>query len=111
MFSTYTTRRLFLKTILATAAAGALPVSFLAQAADLPKLAEDDPSAKALGYLANAAKLDSSKEAAFKKGSTCAGCALYQAAQEKGGFAPCAAFPGKTVSKSGWCRAWAAKPA
>lgn len=111
MSSTHPTRRQFLSAILSTAAVTALPMSFSARAAELPKLAADDPTAKALGYLASAAKLDSTKEPAFKKGSTCANCTLYQTAQEQGGFAPCAAFPGKVVSKGGWCRVWAAKPA
>jgi len=105
-----TNRRRFLKSVMAAAAVALLPAP-PALAADAVKLAEDDPTAKALGYVASAAKLDASKEAAFKKGSTCANCMLYQVAQEKAGFAPCAAFPGKTVSKAGWCRAWAAKPA
>ena len=102
-------RRQFLTGLLATAAAGLLPSSVLAADAGLPNLAEDDPAAKSLGYVASAPK--AAKDPAYKKDSTCAGCVLYQAAQEKGGFAPCAAFPGKAVSKAGWCRAWAAKPA
>lgn len=104
-------RRRFLKGVLAAAAAALLPAAAPAGAADLPKLAEDEPTAKALGYVAGAGKLDPAKEPAFRKGSTCANCALYQSAQETGGFAPCAIFPGKAVSKAGWCRAWAAKPA
>lgn len=80
-----------------------------AAAADVPHLAESDASAKALGYVENAAKLDATKEATFKKGSHCAGCALYQAAQAAGGYAPCAAFPGKAVNANGWCRAYSAK--
>lgn len=102
------TRRQFLTGILATAAVGLLPMP-AAHAADAPHLTEDDATAKSLGYVASAAK--AAKDPAYKKGSSCAGCALYQAAQEKGGYAPCAAFPGKAVSKSGWCRAFAAKPA
>jgi hypothetical protein len=78
-------------------------------AAGMPHLAASDPSAAALGYVENAAKLDPAKEAAFKKGSHCAGCSLYQAAQAGGGYAPCAAFPGKSVNANGWCRAYAAK--
>jgi len=104
-------RRRFLQGVLATAALAALPAGLPAHAADPPQLAEHDPTAKAMGYVASAGKLDPAKEPTFKKGSTCGNCALYQAAQDKGGFAPCAAFPGKVVSKAGWCRAWAAKPA
>jgi len=111
MTDAFTNRRRFLKGVIATAAVALLPAGLPAQAADPVKLTEDDPTAKALGYVASAGKLDATREAAFKKGSTCGNCMLYQAAQEKAGFAPCAAFPGKTVSKAGWCRAWAAKPA
>lgn len=103
-----TNRRQFLKILLAGSAAMTLP-ALPAHAAAMPKLAEDDPSAKALGYVADAAK--AAKDPVYKKGSICAGCALYQAAQEQGGYAPCMAFPGKSVNKAGWCRAWARKPA
>lgn len=75
------------------------------------KLAESDPAAKALGYIEDAAKVDPAKEAAYKKGTRCDGCALYMSAQAKDGYGPCAAFPGKTVAAKGWCRAFAAKPA
>lgn len=102
------TRRRFLTGLLAAAAASALP-ALPAGAADAPRIPEDDPTAKALGYVLNAAKAE--KDPAFKKGSTCANCTLYVAAQEKGGYAPCGAFGGKLVAKAGWCRAWAAKPA
>jgi hypothetical protein len=81
--------------------------SITADAADLPHLAESDATAKALGYVENASKIDPAKEAAFKKGSHCAGCALYQGGTAA--FGPCAAFPGKSVSAKGWCRAYAAK--
>jgi anaerobic selenocysteine-containing dehydrogenase len=103
-------RRNFLKLVAGTAVALPFGYSLLAHAdAAMPHLAPDDPSAKALGYTENAAKIDAAKEAAYKKGSKCAGCALFQAAQAKGGYAPCAAFPGKSVNANGWCRAFAAK--
>ena len=111
MTDTFDSRRRFLKGVIATTALTALSGGLPAHAAEAPKLAEDDPTAKAMGYVAHAGKLDPAKEPTFKKGSTCASCALYQTAQDKGGFAPCAAFPGKVVSKAGWCRAWAARPA
>lgn len=81
----------------------------VAVAGDLPHLAADDPSAKALGYAEDAAKLTAKAEPTFKTGSHCANCQLYQAAQAKSGYAPCPLFPGKQVSQNGWCRSWTAK--
>ena len=90
----------------------ALPVLHVgAASAQDAALSTDDPTAKALGYVTDASAIAEGSEAAYKPGSTCAGCALYQAAQEKDGHAPCAAFPGKVVAAAGWCRAFAAKPA
>lgn len=102
-------RRRFLMGLAGAAALVPLTRSINAQAATAPHLAESDPTAMTLGYVENAAKLDSAKEAIYKKGSHCAACSLYQAAQAAGGYAPCAAFPGKVVNANGWCRAYAAK--
>jgi len=100
-----TTRRQFLQALLAGALLPAAPPSRAA----LPALAEDDATAKSLGYVAAAARAGT--DPVFRKGSSCANCALYQAAQEDGGHAPCAIFPGKAVAKGGWCRAWAPRAA
>ncbi|MBL6748916.1 MAG: high-potential iron-sulfur protein [Nevskia sp.] len=105
----FLTRRDFLARIaLGTAT---LPLLQLApaQAADLPHLSPDDPAAKALSYTENAAKVDGKAEPLLKAGSHCGSCNFYQAAQAKGDCAPCTIFPGKSVNKNGWCRAWAAK--
>lgn len=111
MSELHLTRRAVLRGLVAgLAAVPALRVGSAAAQAPA-KLAETDPTAKALGYVEDAAKVDSAKEAAYKKGSRCEGCALYQAAQAKDGYAPCAAFPGKTVAAKGWCRAFAPRPA
>ena len=105
-------RRRLLMLLAGVAAALPLGVSRLAHAAaSTPHLALDDASAKSLGYTENAARIDPAKEGTFKKGSKCENCALYQAAQAQGGYAPCAAFPGKAVKASGWCRAFAPKAA
>jgi hypothetical protein len=101
------------RSFLATAAgiATAIPLSGLvcadAQAADLPHLTADDPSAKALAYTNDASGLTPAKDAMFKPGSHCGSCALFQSAQaSKDGWGPCAAFPGKAVNSKGWCHAW-----
>ncbi|MGH8455148.1 MAG: high-potential iron-sulfur protein [Nevskiales bacterium] len=104
-------RRDFLRGMVLGAAALPLVRSadvFAAEAA-LPHLAESDPTAKALGYTENAAKIDPAKEPTYKQGTKCSSCSLYQSAQAQKGYAPCGAFPGKTVNANGWCRAFAAK--
>ena len=74
-----------------------------ASAADLPLVAADDPTAKALKYTS-----DASKSADAKPGSKCATCALYQGAagSAQGG---CLLFPGKAVKAAGWCSSWTLK--
>jgi hypothetical protein len=74
-----------------------------ARAADLPLVAADDPTAKALKYVS-----DASKATDAKPGSKCANCALYQGAagSAQGG---CLLFPGKAVKATGWCASWTVK--
>ena len=71
-------------------------------------LAESDPQAAALGYKADAAKVDKTKFPKYAAGQQCANCALYQAkATDKAG--PCPLFAGKQVAGPGWCSAYAKK--
>jgi len=102
-----TDRRRFVTGLLATTAIAVFPLKLLAQGAE--KLATTDPMAQALGYVPDASKVDPKADPTFKPGSTCAGCALYDATKEKDGYGPCGAFAGKLVHKSGWCKAFAAK--
>ncbi len=99
------TRRAFLG-LCGAAALAAIPVRLLAQATPA-KLDVKDPTAVALGYVENAAKITVAKEPAFKPGSHCGSCSLYVKAQEKAGYAPCGAVGGKLVAKTGWCKAFA----
>ena len=63
---------------------------------------EADATAVALGYVADAARVDTAKYPNFVAGSQCANCALYQgAAGSEAG--PCPLFAGKQVSAKGWC--------
>jgi hypothetical protein len=101
-------RRRFLETV-----AVAVPVSTLlagrhAAAQDLPKLTEDDPAAKALLYVHDAANVDTSQPLAarFMPGQHCGNCAQIQG-DEGPEWRPCAIFPGKLVSVNGWCSVWA----
>lgn len=108
-------RRRFLTTAVAAAAAAPLALSALnvdaaapaaTAAKPLPKLATTDTTAKALAYTENAAAV---KHAAFKPGSSCANCNLYKGVKGQA-YGPCSIFPKNTVSSKGWCSAWAKKP-
>jgi hypothetical protein len=97
------------------AAAVAVPVAAMfasreaAAQATLPKLDLNDPVAKALMYVHDAAQVDTAKAPNFKPTQNCANCVQIQAGS--GDWRPCTAFPGKLVATKGWCSAWAAKPA
>ena len=95
-------RRVFLMTLAASGAALATHVQ--AQA-----LVDDkDAQAAALGYVADAKRVDVMKYPNFAAGQNCANCALYQgkAADKAAG---CPLFAGKQVASAGWCSAWAKK--
>ncbi len=95
-------RRVFLMTL--AAAGAALATHSQAQTLVDAK----DPQAAALGYVADAKRVDVKKYPKFVAGQNCASCALYQgkAADKAGG---CPLFAGKQVASAGWCSAWAKK--
>lgn len=101
-------RRRFLKAAAGTAAAAAVigGLPRFARAADLPHLAESDPTAKALGYVEDASKTTDAKH---KAGAACANCQFYSGGAT--GYGPCQLFPGKAVSAKGWCVSHAPKKA
>lgn len=95
-------RRQFLFTVTAAGATLSLPVR--AQAL----VEETSPQATALGYVADAKKVDVKKYPKFAAGQNCTNCALYQGkATDKAGGCPL--FAGKQVAGAGWCSAWAKK--
>ncbi len=100
-------RRRFARTCAGLAVA-AVAAPAVVRAADLPMVDEADAQAKALGYVADATKVDKAKYANFVDGSICMDCALYQGGDPAG---PCGLFPGKAVTAKGWCSAFAKKPA
>lgn len=71
-------------------------------------VAENEPQASALGYKADATKVDKTKQPKYTAGQVCSNCALYQgkAADASG---PCPLFAGKAVAAKGWCSAYAKK--
>jgi hypothetical protein len=100
-----TSRRHFLATLPSIAILASAAPAARAQAV---RLQESDPAAKAIGYIEDAAKVDVKKYPAFKPGSQCANCQLYQG-KPGTGAGPCAAVGGKLVAAKGWCIVWVKK--
>ena len=99
------TRRELIKNLsLAAGLSAALPWRET-QGAAPERLDVKDPAAAALGYVENAAQVDTKKYPAFVKGSTCENCLLLQGSAGNN-YRPCSIFPGKLVSVSGWCKSW-----
>jgi High potential iron-sulfur protein len=95
-------RRVFLMTLAASGTA----LATRAQAQAL--VDEKDPQAAALGYVADAKRVDAKKYPKYAAGQVCSNCALYQGkATDKA--AGCPLFAGKQVAGPGWCSAWAKK--
>lgn len=98
--------------LLQTAIAGlaAVPAAgLLAGRADAEMLSESDATAKSLGYVADAKKVDAKSNPNYKPGQHCANCMQYtgKAGAPSG---PCNIFPGKDVAAAGWCKVWVQKP-
>ena len=104
-----TSRRQFITniSIISAAAYAASAGQATAQAA---VLAETDPQATALGYKADATKVDKAKYPKYDASQKCANCSLYQG-KVSDAQAPCAIFAGKLVAGPGWCSAWVKKAA
>jgi hypothetical protein len=98
-----TNRRIFMLSLVA--GSSALAASAARAQAALP---ESDAQAVALGYKVDTTKVDKKKYPKHEDSQTCANCQLYQGkpADAAGG---CPLFPGKTVTKNGWCSAWVKK--
>ena len=91
---------------LAAASVVAVPLASLATrgsaiASELPRLSEDDPTAKALSYVHDAANAQAGKR---KDGTYCKNCNLIKG--NEGAWRGCAICPGKAVNADGWCAGW-----
>ena len=96
-------RRAFLVRALAALALPlASPIPCALAGGMLPLLPVDNPQAKALSYTDEASQ---STHPAYKPGSRCANCQLFDPATEG-----CSIFPGFRVAPAGWCMAWAKRP-
>lgn len=98
------TRRNFIRIVPAAGAGLLIGQAAYAQA----MVDEKDAQAVALGYVADASKVNKTKYPKFSADQNCANCQLYQgkAGAAAGG---CALFPGKQVTAKGWCSAWVKK--
>jgi hypothetical protein len=76
--------------------------------ADAPLLAENDPTAQALGYKTEASKVDKTRFPRYQTGQTCANCQLYQGKPDST-TGPCPTYGGKLVYAKGWCNAYVKK--
>lgn len=79
-----------------------------AAAAALPPLDPSDPTAKALGFVADNTKVDTKTYPTFKPSQKCGTCAQYQG-KAGDATAACTIFAGKSVPQGGWCQVWAQK--
>ncbi len=98
-------RRLFIRL---TVLGGAALLAAREALADAPVLDEKDPQAVALGYVADAARVNKAKYPAYTAAQACSNCQFYQG---KAGspMAPCPLYGGKQVAAKGWCSAYAKK--
>lgn len=97
-------RRHFIRLVACSGVAMAPIGSAFAQAA-APVLDEKDPQAVALGYVADAARVNKAKFPGHKPEQMCGNCALYS--KPGAPMAPCPIFANKQVATKGWCSAWA----
>jgi len=95
--------------------AGALVPTFglmagTAGAAALTPLDVNDPTAKALGFVSDATKVDATSNPTYKPTQKCSTCAQFlgKAGDATGG---CNIFAGHSVPAGGWCKVYAPKPA
>jgi hypothetical protein len=97
-------RRIFMM----QAVVGCAAVGSALQAKAQAMVAESDGQAGALGYKADATKVDKTKYPKYAAGQVCTNCALFQGAASAAAGG-CPLFAGKQVAGKGWCSAWAKK--
>jgi len=104
--------RLSRRQLLQTAIAGlaAVPAAtLLAGTAGAEMLAETDATAKSLGYVADAKRVDPKANPNSKTGQKGPNC-LQNTGKAGAASGPCNIFPGKDVAAAGWCKVWVLKP-
>ena len=104
-------RRTLLKGALLSVAA--VPVSAMLSrtaTAASGRVDPNEPQAKSLGYVEDAAKVDAKANPNFKPGQMCSNCLQVPAGKEKGDWIPCNIFAGRQVSAKGWCKVYVKRP-
>ena len=81
-----------------------------AKAKTLPHVAENDPTAQALGYKNDAKQVDAKKYPNYRLGVDCDDCVQFEGKKGEA-WGPCKIFPGKAVNSHGWCSAFQPKKA
>jgi hypothetical protein len=69
----------------------------------------NEPQAKSLGYVEDAAKVDAKANPNFKPGQACANC-LQSHGKAGDAFVPCNIFAQREVSAKGWCKVFVKRP-
>ena len=101
-----TSRREFIRIV--PLAGAALLTSRASFGADAPMLDPKNPQAVALGYVADATKVDKAKFASYAAGHDCGNCQQFKGTAGAA-TGPCTIFGGKQVHAKGWCSAWVKK--
>jgi hypothetical protein len=104
-------RRTLLKGALLGVAA--VPVSaLLSRTADAAgaRVDPNEPQAKSLGYVDDAAKVDAKANPNFKPGQQCANCLQAPTGKEGMAEVACNIFAGRPVSGKGWCKVYVKRP-
>ena len=102
-------RRHFLRNIIVGSPLLVGAKAFAQDAAAPGPVPDNDPVATALGYVKDAAQVDTTKYPQYKKGQICENCALYTAPEGKE-EGPCTIFQNRLVKAKGWCATYAPKP-
>jgi hypothetical protein len=79
-----------------------------APAGNLPMVAETDPTAVSLGYVADASRADTTRFKNHAAGQACGNCSLF-GGKPGDPAGTCSIFAGKQVAANGWCSAYVKK--
>jgi hypothetical protein len=70
-------------------------------------LTAEEPAGKAIGYVANAARVDPAEFPSYRRGQSCATCVLVEIGT--GRTRGCYIVPGRLVLATAWCKLWKAR--